>query len=129
MIFAGCAGLKGWSLAGSAGFHGLNTGTPDGGGLGFLLKLVFTAESLGNGFICDSPMTAFLSLSQSRVGWVKPTFDMVGICQRSGHCLCSLGVIPRRFELWRNIDWKVGFTHPTRLNNGWLTVAGRMLNA
>ena len=49
-IFAGCAGLKGWSLAGSAGFHGLNTGTPDGGGLGFLLKLLLTAESFGNGF-------------------------------------------------------------------------------
>ncbi|WP_145440719.1 hypothetical protein [Gimesia chilikensis] len=62
-IFAGCAGLKGCSLAGSAGFHGLNAGTPDGGGLGFLLKLLLTAESLGNGFIFDSPMTAFLSLS------------------------------------------------------------------
>ena len=32
-------------------------------GLGFLLKLLLTAESLGNGFIFDSPMTTFLSLS------------------------------------------------------------------
>jgi hypothetical protein len=46
-------------------WHGWNTGTPDGGGLGFLLKLLFTAESPGNGFIFDSPMTAFLSLSHS----------------------------------------------------------------
>ncbi|PQO26551.1 hypothetical protein [Blastopirellula marina] len=53
----------GWSLAGSAGFHGLNTGTPDGGAFGFLLKHLLAAESLGNGFIFDSPMTAFLSLS------------------------------------------------------------------
>jgi len=52
--------LNDCSLAGFASFHGLNTGTPDGGGFGFLLKLLFTAESLGNGFIFDSPMTAFL---------------------------------------------------------------------
>ena len=60
--------MKGCSLAGPAGFHGLNTGTPDGGGLGFLLKLLLTAESLGNGFIFDSPITAFLSLSHKPFG-------------------------------------------------------------
>jgi len=47
--------LKGCSLAGFAGFPGLNTGTPDGGGFGFLLNLLFTAESLGNGFAGDIP--------------------------------------------------------------------------
>ena len=30
-----------------------------------MLKLLLTAESLGNGFIFDSPMTAFLSFSHS----------------------------------------------------------------
>ncbi|TWT38309.1 polymorphic toxin-type HINT domain-containing protein [Blastopirellula retiformator] len=40
----------------------MNTGTADGGGFGFLLKLLLTAESLGNGFIFDSPMSAVLSL-------------------------------------------------------------------
>jgi hypothetical protein len=53
----------GSSLAVSVGFQGLNTGTPYGGGLGFLLKLLLTAESLGDGFIFDSSITAFLLFS------------------------------------------------------------------
>ena len=68
-IFAGCAGLKGWSLAGSAGFHGLNTGTPDGGGLGFLLKLLFTAESRGNGFAGDISLSAHAIAGMWRHGF------------------------------------------------------------
>jgi hypothetical protein len=76
-IFAGCDGLNGCSLAGCAVFHGLNTGTPDGGGYGFLLKLLFTAETLGNGFIFDSTTTAFLSLSH------KPSFFAVRSASRS----------------------------------------------
>jgi len=42
-------------------WHGFKTVPPDGGGLGFLLKHLFTAESRGNGFSFDSPITAFLS--------------------------------------------------------------------
>jgi len=52
-------------LAGSAGFHGLNTGTPDGGGLGFLLKLLFTAEFFGSGFSRDKPITASVIVVRS----------------------------------------------------------------
>lgn len=49
----------------------MNTGTPDGGGLGFLLKLLLTAEFRSNGFIFDSPITAFLpfSLMKVRQSW------------------------------------------------------------
>lgn len=50
----------------------MNTDTPDGGGLGFLLKLLLPAEYRVNGFIFDSPMTTFLSSSH------KPS-----------HCCCS----------------------------------------
>jgi hypothetical protein len=35
----------------------LNTGTPDGGGFGFLLKLLLTAGSRGNGFAGDIPLS------------------------------------------------------------------------
>ena len=41
----------------------MNTGTPDGGGLGFLLKLLLTAESLGNGFVGDMPLSLPSALS------------------------------------------------------------------
>ncbi len=62
--FTGWAGLKGF-MVGVAAFAG------------FLLKLLLTAESFGNGFSFDSPMTAFLSFSH------KPS-----------HCRCSANENP-----------------------------------
>ena len=75
--------MNGCSFTGCAGFHGLNTGTPDGGGLGFLLKLLLNVESFGNGFNVENPnLRAAYSIASPKAT-AQATANFVNIAHNS----------------------------------------------